>query len=107
MRRIPMRSLFIVVVGLILAFAGVSPALAQKAQKKETPQSTIKEFLTQHVGKMTNLGTIKRVAGDHFVLEEEGGDTVVHPLSTIHTLRLHKDEETGQMILEIRLTARD
>ena len=38
---------------------------------------------------------------------DEDGNTVMHPLSTIHTLKLVKDEESGEMKLEIRLTAKD
>ena len=52
------------------------------------------------------LQPFKRMTGDYFVLEEDGS-TVMHPLSTIHTLKLVKDDESGEMKLEIRLVAKD
>ena len=102
------RTLFLLL-GMFIFTIAVTPANAQKSRKKEvapTTQSTIKEVLAQHEGEMTNLGTLKRVSGDYFVLDDEG-TTSMHPLSTIHTLRFVKDEETGKIQMEIRLIAKD
>ena len=102
-------ALSILLLALALGTMATVPASPQKAQKKESTapsQNSIKEVLSQYVGKTTNLGTLKKVVGDYFVLEEDG-NTVMHPLSTIHTLRLVKDEEKGEMKLEIRLAAKD
>jgi len=111
----------ILIVGIILGTTCVVSATAQKKDaakkevaKKETapsaqpsqPQSTMKDVMLQYVGKATNLGTLKKVTGDYFVLEDDG-NTVMHPLSTIHTIRLVKDEETGETKIEIRLISRD
>jgi hypothetical protein len=103
------RTLTVLFLSCILAATVVAPAVAQKSQKKEAAppaQSTIKEILTQYIGKATNLGTLKKVAGDYFVLEEDG-NTVMHPLSTLHTIKLVKDEESGEMKVEIRLVGKD
>jgi hypothetical protein len=89
-----------------LGVTSVVPAVAQKAQKKEPAQSTVREVLMQYVGKATNLGTLKKVTADHFVLEEDGS-TVVHPLSVLHTIKASKDEETGEVRVEIRVLSKD
>lgn len=120
-RKTPMtRTLVMLLLGAVLTIC-VVPASAQKkepakkeAVKKEPappvqppqPQSTMKDLMLQYVGKATSLGTLKKVAGDYFVLEDDG-DTVMHPLSTIHTIRLVKDEETGETRIEIRLIGKD
>jgi hypothetical protein len=99
----------LLLLGIFIFTVAVVPASAQKSKKKEatpTTQSTIKEILAQHEGEMTNLGTLKRVSGDYFVVDDEG-TTSMHPLSTLHTLRFVKDEETGKITLEIRLVAKD
>lgn len=112
-----MRSLSVLLVIVLMATACTEQATAQKkeatkkeaAKKEVTPpqtQNSIKDVLSQYVGKVTNLGTLKRVTGDYFVLEEDG-NTVMHPLSTIHTIKLSKDEESGETVVELRLTARD
>lgn len=97
----------------LLVFAlPVPQATAQKTQKAEkqkqvqTTPSTIRDFLVKHEGKATTLGTLTRVAGDFFVVEQEGVSSM-HPLSSIHTFRLVKDEETGTDVLEILLLAKD
>ncbi|MBM2846901.1 MAG: hypothetical protein HW407_2213 [Bacteroidetes bacterium] len=102
------RILTVLFLSCALAATAVVPAIAQKSQKKETTQAqnTIKDILMQYVGKATNLGTLKKVAADHFVLEEEG-NTVMHPLSALHTIKLVKNEESGEMKIEIRLVGKD
>ena len=87
-------------------------AVAQKNQKSEKPKvvvsapSTIKDLLQKYEGKATSLGILKRVAGDFFVVEQEGVASM-YPLSVIHMLRVVKDEEAGTETLEIQLTAKD
>jgi hypothetical protein len=104
-------SLFIV---LMFAVVAITPsAMAQKAAKAEkskpAPQAEagmIKDVLVKWEGKSTNLGTLKKVHGDYFVVEEEGA-TMMHPLHAIHTIKLWKDEETGEEKMEIRLVGKD
>jgi hypothetical protein len=99
-----------VLFGVMVAFVAL-PAVAQKkpvARKETSVQSvsTIKELVSKHVGQKTNLGTIKSVAGDFFVLDDEGVE-VIHPLATIHTIKFIKDEEGGETKMEIRLVGMD
>ena len=94
---------------MVLAFTA-GPAPAQKStrqDKTKTAQgapSSIREVLQKYEGKATSLGTLKRVAGDYFVVEQDGV-TSMHPLAVIHTLRIVRDEEAGTEILEIHLIA--
>ena len=109
-------SIFALAVVMALTCAVQATAQKKDAAKKETikkeiasppqTQTGIKEVLSQYVGKVTNLGTLKRVAGDYFVLEEDG-NTVMHPLSTLHTIKLSKNEESGEIAIEIKLFAKD
>jgi hypothetical protein len=105
------RTLSMLFLIIVLATACTVSASAQKKEgaKKETPalqQSMMKEVLSQYVGKATNLGTLKKVAGDYFVLEDEGS-TMMHPLYTLHTIKLMKDSESGETRIEIRLIGKD
>lgn len=101
--------LLALVIAVLLA---VPEATAQKTQKVEKPkpvqasQSTIREVLVKYEGKATSLGTLTRVAGDYFVVEQEGVSSM-HPFFSIHTLRVLKDEEAGTEVLEILLMAKD
>ncbi len=71
----PMRRLLSVIfLVTIMASTSCTFAVAQKkaSTKKEitTPlqhQTGMKEILAQYVGKVTNLGTLKKVEGDYFV----------------------------------------
>jgi hypothetical protein len=121
-RRTSMRRVAsILIVGIILGATCVVSATAQKkdAAKKEVvkkeiappvqpspSQGTLKEVLSHYVGKVTNLGTLKKVTGDYFVLDDDG-NAIIHPLSTLHTIKLMKNEETGETKIEIRLVGRD
>jgi hypothetical protein len=107
------RILSIGVLAIVMVAACASPALAQKKTpvKKEVVappqrQTGIKEILTQYTGKTTNLGVLKKVEGDYFVFDDNG-DISYHPLSTLHTIKLVKDQDTGEITIEIRLFARD
>ena len=108
-----MRLLSIVFLATIMVSACCAPAMAQKKTpaKKEimSPpqrQTGIKEILSQYVGKTTNLGVLKKVEGDYFIFDDNG-DISYHPLSTLHTIKLVKDQDTGEITVEIRLSARD
>ncbi len=103
------RTLWILLISFAFVAIAVAPASAQKSQKKETSvtaQGSIKDMLSQYVGKTTNLGKLTKVTSDYFVFEEDGA-TVIHPLSTVHTIKLSKDEESGDMVIEIRLVGKD
>ena len=91
--------------------AAEAPAQKKGATKKEVAPSAqtaggIKEVLAQYVGKKTNLGTLKKVTSDYFILDDDGS-TVMHPLSTLHTIKISKDEESGETVVEIKLFAKD
>jgi hypothetical protein len=64
------------------------------------------DVLKKYTGEKTNLGTIRRLAGDYLVLEEEYVTTLV-PFSAIQSVRLVKDDESSPAHLEIKLIARD
>jgi|WetSurMetagenome_2_1015567.scaffolds.fasta_scaffold23447_2 hypothetical protein len=109
------RVIAITVPVLLAAMLTAGPAIAQKSQKTQKAEkprpvqsvpSTIKDILQKYEGKTTSLGTLKNVAGDYFVVEQEGVATI-RPLSTIHSLRVVKDEEAGTETLEIQLTPKD
>lgn len=107
------RLLSVVFLATIMASTCCTFALAQKKEptKKETTtpqqrQTGMKEILAQYVGKSTNLGTLKKVEGDYFVFDDNG-DISYHPLSALHTIKLVKDQDTGEITIEIRLFARD
>ena len=92
-------------------FAAPAPAQKKEPAKKEAAaapqrQSGIKEVLSQYVGKTTSLGVLKKVEGDYFVVEDDG-NVSYHPLSTLHTIKLVKDQDTGEITIEIRLCAKD
>jgi hypothetical protein len=100
--------LTVVVLGT-LAGAWVVPAAAQKVKKQQAAQAlqnSLKDVLLEHRGELTNLGTVTKIVGDYFVVEDEGGASM-HPLSAIHTLRVVRAEEGSPAHLEIRLLARD
>jgi uncharacterized ion transporter superfamily protein YfcC len=101
----------ILIIAVICAVAGawIVPAAAQKTKKQspaQTTQSSLKDVLMEHRGELTNLGTVTKIVGDYFVVEDEGGVSM-HPLSAIHTLRVVKAEEGSPAHLEIRLIAKD
>jgi hypothetical protein len=106
-KRIPW--ILVTVLVCVIFAMWVLPATAQKSKKPQpvqTTQSSLKDVLAQYQGKTTNLGTLSKVAGDHFVVEEEGV-TSMHPLAAIHTLNITKDEEAATTKLEIKLVARE
>ncbi len=109
-----MKLLLSVSILFVLIVCVAQPAFTQKAKKDEKPKQTtestsngsLREALSKHVDRGSNLGTIKRVTGEYVVFEHEGA-TVMHPLHAIHTVKTYKDEESGADILEIRLMAAD
>ncbi len=64
------------------------------------------DVLKQHVGEKTNLGTLKKFAGDYVIFEDEL-TTILVPLSSIQSAKLVKDEETSPAQLEIKLISKD
>jgi hypothetical protein len=91
----------------------LGPAVAQKSKKSQpvaTSQGTIKELVKKYQGQMTNIGTITKVEGDYFVVEDEGV-TAMYPIGAIQAIRLVKveEEEEGKdsTHIEIRLMAHD
>ena len=63
-------------------------------------------MIKQYVGKKTNLGTLKKFAGDYMIFEDDL-TTILVPLSNIQSARLVKDDETSPANLEIKLISRD
>jgi hypothetical protein len=64
------------------------------------------DVIKQYVGKKTNLGTLKKFAGDYMVFEDDL-TTILVPLNNIQSARLVKDDETSPANLEIKLISRD
>jgi isopenicillin N synthase-like dioxygenase len=118
--------IFFSVVALLLAvFVLVSVADAQKKKKdqpappatEQTPptpapqpipkaSSSFRDYLMQYQGMPTNLGKLVKIAGDYFIVEEDGVQSA-HRIDIIHTIRLLKAEEGEPAKLELRLLARD
>lgn len=100
-----------VVVVLLSGSIALGPAVAQKSKKSQpvaAGQATIKELLQKYQGQATNIGTITKVEGDYFVVEEEG-TTSMYPIGALQALRLVKveTEEGDSTQIEIRLVAHD
>jgi len=89
----------LVVVLLFVAQTGT----AQKSQKQP---STLKDVLTGYVGEKTNLGTIKKIAGDYIIIEDENV-TGMFPLIAIQAVRQIRGEGEEPTKIEIKLVARD
>lgn len=89
----------------VLIVMWVLPVTAQK-QQPQKPSNTFKDFLVQHQGHSTTLGTLTKVATDYIVVEEDGV-SAFHPLQAIQTVKLLKQEEGGTTKLEIKLLAKD
>jgi hypothetical protein len=81
------------------------PAKKEAVPAVQSP-NTMKDVLNQYVGKATSLGTLKKVAADYFVVEDDGS-TLIHPLSALHTIKLVKDGQSGETKIEIRLIGKD
>jgi len=64
------------------------------------------DVLKQYAGEKTNLGTIKKFAGDYIIFEEEFVTTLV-PVTAIQSAQLEKDEETGEYHLVLKLISKD
>jgi hypothetical protein len=95
--------------GTLLSFCSTD-VIAQKSHKTQAApakQSTLKDVLTQYVGKDTSLGKLVKISADYFTVESEGGEQSMHPLSVIHTLKIVKPEEGSTVVLEIMLVDRD
>ncbi len=64
------------------------------------------DFLKQQIGQKTNLGTLKKFAGDYLVFEDDL-TTVLVPLTSVQSARLVKDDESSPATLEIKLISKD
>jgi hypothetical protein len=88
------------------------PEKTQKEEQAEvapTPATLPNKFLDvlkQYVGKKTNLGILKKFAGDYIVFEDEL-TTILVPVTSIQSAKLIKEEESSPAELEIKLIARD
>ena len=125
----PARYFFPAVALLLAICILVSPADAQKKKKDQSapsapqqvteptaptpppqttpkPSSSFRDYLMQFQGMPTNLGKIVKIAGDYFVVEDEGVQSA-HRIDVIHTIKLLKAEEGEPARLEIKLLSRD
>ncbi len=75
---------------------------AQKAQKQT---AAFKDVLSTYVGDRVDLGVVKKVTGDYFIVEDEN-TTMTIPVSAIQMIRVTKEEEGGTKV-EIKLIAKD
>lgn len=64
------------------------------------------DVLKQYTGEKTNLGTIKKFAGDYIIFEDDQVTTLV-PVTAIQSAQLVKDEDTGEYRLELKLISKD
>lgn len=100
----------------------VDTAMAQKKKKEAAPESTVTQTVPQTAmritgsmrdvlaglqGKVTNLGTLTKLAGDYVVFESEG-DTIMYPLAALQSVKLLRpEEEGGERRIEIRFLNKD
>lgn len=80
----------------------VAPAPSQTAPLPNKFLDVIK----QYVGKKTNLGILKKFAGDYMVFEDDL-TTILVPVSNVQSVRLVRDDESSPANLEIKLISRD
>lgn len=80
----------------------VAPAPSQTAPLPNKFLDVIK----QYVGKKTNLGILKKFAGDYMVFEDDLTTTLV-PVNNVQSVRLVRDDESSPANLEIKLISRD
>lgn len=93
----------------------VEKSKEQVERTKEVPKETpppppqhegLREILSKYVGKNTNHGVLKKVTHEYFVFDDDGA-LLTHPMYTLHTIKVTKDEESGEERIDIRLVARD
>jgi hypothetical protein len=85
--------------------AEVTPTPATPPAPGTRPNKVL-DVLKQYVGKKTNLGILKKFAGDYIVFEDEL-TTILVPVTSIQSAKLIKEEESSPAELEIKLIARD
>lgn len=83
----------------------VTSAPAMTASGTTMPNKFL-DVIKQYIGKKTNLGTLKKFAGDYMVFEDDL-TTILVPLNNIQSVKLVKDDETSPAQLEIKLISRD
>lgn len=81
-------------------------AAAAPAPSTTTLPNKFLDVLKQYVGKKTNLGTLKKFAGDYMIFEDDL-TTILVPVNNIQSAKLVKDDESSPANLEIKLISRD
>lgn len=97
---------FLICMSVLVVVGQTAAQKSKKVQTSPVAQNTLKDFLSRYQGQTTNLGVLKEVAGDYFIVEEESA-TALHPLSAIQAFRILKPEEGVSTLLEIKLVAKD
>ena len=87
-----------------LLMVGVLPASAQK--KQAAAGGNFKDVLVQFQGKVTNLGTLKKIASDYLVFETDT-ETLTVPIAMVQSVKVTKAEEEEAPKIEIKLLAKD
>ena len=108
---------------LLLATIALLPSAACAQKKKAPPKTeqvteqpapapmpgqaklggTIKEVLMKFKGEKTNLGTLTRIEGEYFVVEDDGLSTI-HPFSAVTGIKVLKVEEGETDATKIDIT---
>jgi len=83
----------------------VTPAPAVAPPATALPNKFI-DVIKQYVGKKTNLGTLKKFAGDYIVFEDDL-TTILVPVNNIQSAKLVRDDENSPANLEIKLISKD
>lgn len=79
---------------------------AQQAAQAAPTTNTFKELLKQQVGRKTNMGVLKKIAGDYMIFEDDNV-TTMYPLYSVQSIRLVKDDEATPARVEIHVFSRD
>lgn len=108
--RVPL--IMLMLVALVVAF-GSADALAQKKKAVTPPPAAepqrpaappqvtgksgvmIKDVLARFKGEHTTIGILKTVEMDHFIVDEDGTETIF-PIAAIRSIRILKIDEDSQ-----------
>jgi histidinol phosphatase-like enzyme len=100
-------SVALMATGLAVSMLLVLLALPASAQKGQKPSpNTIKEVLAQYQGKATNIGTVRKIMNDYFLIEQDGA-TTAYALAALHSIRTYKEEDDSELKIEIYLTDKE
>lgn len=81
--------------------AATPPPAAEPQRPAAAPQVTgkagamMKDVLTRFKGEHTTMGILKTVEMDHFIVDDDGTETI-YPIAAIHSLRILKIDEDSQ-----------